>query len=165
MKVNIFIEIPKGSSQKYEFDERSKKIILDRTLYSPVHFPFEYGFIEGTKGEDGDPLDAIIISTHPTFPGCTVKSKIIGRLNMKDEAGLDYKIIAVPDEKIDPRFRHINDIKDLSVHLKLEIKEFFEIYKRLEPDKWVKLTGFSPRKIAEETVKKATKKQISSLKN
>jgi inorganic pyrophosphatase len=118
MKINIFIEIPKGSSNKYELDKETNKIRLDRTLYSSVHFPFEYGFIENTLADDGDPLDVVVLATNPTFPGCVVPAKIIGMLNMEDESGLDYKIIAVPDDKIDPRFKEINDINDLKEHEK-----------------------------------------------
>jgi len=155
VEVNIFVEIPKGSCQKYEFDENQKRIILDRTLYSSVYFPFEYGFIEGTKGGDGDPLDAVLISSFPTFPGCIVPSRVIGILNMEDEAGIDYKIIAVPQEKIDPRFKEIQDISDLSEHCKAEIKEFFEVYKRLEPGKWVKIKDFDTKERAKDIINKA----------
>lgn len=157
MKINIFIEIPKGSSNKYELDKETNKIMLDRTLYSSVHFPFEYGFIENTLADDGDPLDVVVLATNPTFPGCVVPAKIIGMLNMEDESGLDYKIIAVPDDKIDPRFKEVNDISDLKEHEKKEIQEFFEIYKRLEPNKWVKVTGFEPREKAEEIIEKSKK--------
>lgn len=157
MKINIFIEIPKGSSNKYELDKETNKIMLDRTLYSSVHFPFEYGFIENTLADDGDPLDVVVLATNPTFPGCVVPAKIIGMLNMEDESGIDYKIIAVPDDKIDPRFKEINDISDLNEHQRKEIQEFFEIYKRLEPNKWVKVTGFESREKAEEIIEKCKK--------
>jgi inorganic pyrophosphatase len=156
MEINIFVEIPKGSNQKYEYEEDKKRIILDRTLYSSVYFPFEYGFIEGTQSEDGDPLDAVLISSFPTFPGCLVRARAIGILYMEDEGGIDYKIIAVPQEKIDPRFKEIQDINDLSEHSKAEIKEFFEIYKRLEPGKWVKIKDFGSKKEAEEIINKTT---------
>jgi inorganic pyrophosphatase len=157
MKLNIFIEIPKGSSNKYELDKESGKITLDRALYSSVFWPFEYGFIENTLSEDGDPLDAVVLVNEPTFPGCVIPSKIIGMLNMEDESGIDYKIIAVPDDKIDPRFKHINTINDLTEHQRKEIQEFFEIYKRLEPNKWVKVTGFDSKEKAEEIIEKCKK--------
>lgn len=157
MKLNIFIEIPKGSSNKYELDKESGKIMLDRALYSSVYWPFEYGFIENTLSEDGDPLDAVVLVNEPTFPGCVIPSKIIGMLNMEDESGIDYKIIAVPDDKIDPRFKHINSVDDLTEHQKKEIQEFFEIYKRLEPNKWVKVKGFDSKERAEETIEKCKK--------
>jgi len=130
MEVLIFVEIPKGSNLKFEFDEELKAIKLDRVLYGPNYFPFEYGFIMGTKGKDGDPLDCVLLSSFPTFPGCIVKARVIGLLEMEDEEGIDTKILAVPQEKIDPRFKEIQDVKDLSEHTKKEIKEFFETYKR-----------------------------------
>ena len=129
MSIKVFVEIPKGSSQKYEFDEEEKTIKLDRTLYSPMYFPFEYGFVKGTMGEDGDPLDCILLASSPTFPGCLVEAEPIGLLEMEDEGGIDTKIIAVPTTKIDPRFEGINDVSDLADHTKKEIKEFFENYK------------------------------------
>ena len=157
MKINIFIENTKGSSNKYELDKETGRIMLDRTFYSSVYYPFEYGFIEGTLSPDGDPLDALVLTTRPTFPGCIIPSKIIGILNTEDESGIDYKIIAVPDDKIDPRFANINGIDDLDEHQKKEIQEFFETYKRLEPNKWVKVTGFESKEKAEEIIEKCKK--------
>lgn len=153
----VFVEIPKGSSQKYEFDEEEKAIKLDRALYGPMYFPFEYGFIKGTKGEDGDPLDCVLLTSFPTFPGCLVDAEPIGLLEMEDEAGIDTKIIAVPKPKIDPRFEEIKDVSDLSEHTKKEIKEFFENYKNLEPGKWVKVKDFKPKSEAEKTIESASK--------
>ena len=155
MKITVFVEIPKGSCQKYEFDEELEAIKLDRTLYGPMYFPFEYGFIKGTKGEDGDPLDVVLLLSFPTFPGCLVEAEPVGILEMEDEAGIDHKIIAVPQEKIDPRFKEIKDINDFSLHLKKEIKEFFENYKNLEPGKWVKLKDFKSKKEAERMIEEA----------
>jgi inorganic pyrophosphatase len=155
MEVLVFVEIPKGSHLKFEFDEKLNRIKLDRVLYGPNYFPFEYGFIMDTKGEDGDPLDCVLLSSFSTFPGCILKAKVIGMLEMEDEEGVDTKILAVPVEKIDPRFKEINDISDLSEHTKKEIKEFFETYKRLEPGKWVKLKDFKGKKEGELIVKKS----------
>jgi len=155
LKVIVFVEIPKGSFQKYEFDEELGGIKLDRMLYSPMYFPFEYGFIKDTLGEDGDPLDCILISTFPTFPGCLVGGRVIGLLEMEDEGGIDHKIIVLPEEKIDPRMAHIKELKDLPEHTKKEIKEFFENYKNLEPGKWVKLKDFKNKDAAEKLVKEA----------
>ncbi len=157
MKINVFIEVPKGSFNKYELDKETNRIMLDRTLYSSQHFPFEYGFIEDTLADDGDPLDVVVLATNPTFPGCVISVKIIGMLNMEDESGLDYKIIAVPDDKIDPRFKNINSIDDVDDHIKKEIQDFFETYKRLEPNKWVKVSGFESKEKAEEIIKKSKK--------
>ena len=161
MEILVFVEIPKGSSQKYEFDEKEGQIKLDRTLYSPLHFPFEYGFIKGTLGEDGDPLDCVLLTTYPTFPGCLVKARPIGLLGMEDEEGIDTKILAVPVEKIDPRFKEIQNVDDLPEHTKKEIKEFFETYKRLEPGKWVKLKEFKGKEVAEKMIEEAIKRKES----
>ena len=152
MEVEVFVEIPKFSKNKYEFEEG--KLKLDRALYGPVYFPFDYGFIENTKGEDGDPIDALLLVSFPTFPGCRVKGKVIGILEMEDESGIDHKVLVVPTEKIDPRMGKYQNVDELPEHLKTEIKEFFEIYKRLEPGKWVKVKEFKGVKEAEEFVKK-----------
>jgi len=159
MEVLVFVENPKGSPNKYEYDEEEKLIKLDRTFYGAVHFPFEYGFIKGTRGEDGDPLDCILLSTNPTFPGCLVKARVIGVLEMEDEGGIDTKVVTVPIEKIDPRFKEIQDVSDLGEHAKKEIMEFFEVYKRLEPGKWVKLNGFKGKEVGEKMVIEATKRE------
>jgi inorganic pyrophosphatase len=152
MDIKVFVEIPKGSQNKYERDEETGELMLDRTLYGPNYFPFEYGFIQGTKGEDGDPLDAVLLTSHPTFPGCVVQARAIGYLQMEDEAGVDHKIIAVPIEKLDPRWAEVKNIQDLGAHQQAEIKEFFETYKRLEPNKWVKVTDFKPKEEAEKII-------------
>ncbi|MFH0987464.1 MAG: inorganic diphosphatase [Patescibacteria group bacterium] len=155
MEIWVTVEIPKFSRQKYEFDEKMRVIKLDRTLFSPVYFPFEYGSLRNTKSGDGDPLDVVLLSRFPTFPGCYVKARPIGVLLMEDEAGGDNKIIAVPTEDIDPSFKEIKDVKDLKSHEKKEIKEFFEIYKRLERGKWVNVKEFLSREKAEKMVKVA----------
>ncbi|MEK7519546.1 MAG: inorganic diphosphatase [Patescibacteria group bacterium] len=154
-KIIVFVEIPKGSVQKYELDESLGGIKLDRTLYSPMYFPFEYGFVKDTLGEDGDPLDCVLISTSPTFPGCFVSARPIGFLEMEDEAGIDHKILALPDEKIDPMFAEIKELNDIPEHLRNEIKEFFENYKNLEPGKWVKLKDFRDKQEAEKLIGEA----------
>jgi inorganic pyrophosphatase len=158
MQIKVFVEIPKGSQNKYERDEETGEIMLDRTLHGPHYFPFEYGFIKETKGEDGDPLDVVLLTTHPTFPGCVVKAEAIGYLEMEDEGGIDHKVIAVPIEKIDPRWKEVRDIQDLGSHQRAEIKEFFETYKRLEPNKWVKVTDFKSKEEAEKIIEEAQKR-------
>jgi len=158
MIVEAFIEIPKGSRNKYEVDEKTGEIKLDRVLYSSVYWPVEYGFIKGTKGEDGDPLDIMIFSSSPTFPGCVVEAEVIGYLEMEDESGVDHKVLAVPTAKIDPRLGHIKDIGDVPEFWKTELKEFTEVYKHLEPEKWVKVRDFRSKKEAEELVEEARKR-------
>ena len=157
MEIKVLVEIPKGSKQKYEYDEELGAIKLDRTLYSAMYFPFEYGAIKDTLGEDGDPLDVILLSSFPTFPGCIVESEVAGYLEMEDEAGIDTKIIAVPKEKIDPRIS-IKEVEDIPDYTKKEIREFFETYKNLEPEKWVKLKDFKSKKDAEKIVEEAQKR-------
>ncbi len=157
-EINVVIEIPKGSANKYEYNEKQGYFELDRTLYSPIRFPFEYGSIPQTLSEDNDPLDVALLASSPTFSGCVVNATPIGLLLMEDEAGIDNKIIAVPNEKLDPRFKEIKDVKDLPEHLKKEIQEFFETYKRLEPNKFVKITGWEGKEKAMEIIKEAVKR-------
>lgn len=130
--VDVFIEIPKGSRAKYEYDPKSGRIRLDRVLYSSVVYPADYGFIDGTLSGDGDPLDALVVVEVPTFPGCVVPARPIGTLNTRDKKGKDEKIIAVPVG--DPRFADIRDIHDLAKHWLREIETFFATYKTLEGD-------------------------------
>lgn len=160
-EINVVVEIPKGSKNKYEIDEESGAIFLDRTLYSSVYFPFEYGFMPQTRSEDGDSLDVVLLASSPTFSGCVVKSRPIGLMYMEDEAGTDNKIVAVPVEKLDPRMKNIQDTADLQEHQKKEIQEFFEIYKRLEPGKFVKITGWGPKSEALAIIQKAVEKYKS----
>jgi len=159
-EINVVVDIPRGSSNKYEYNEEQGYTELDRVLYSPMFFPFEYGFIPQTASDDGDSLDVVLLTTFPTFPGCLIKARPIGFLLMKDEAGVDNKIIAVPLDKVDPRFKEIKDIKDVPEHLKKEIQTFFEDYKKLEKDKYehVKIGGFEGKAKAEEIIKKAVEK-------
>jgi len=152
-RIFVFVEIPEGSQNKYEFDKKLKVFKLDRTLHSPLHYPADYGHIPGTLCEDGDPLDVLVLVTEPTFPGCLIEARPIGAIEMEDEKGLDDKILAVPVH--DPRFDHIKDIRDISQHTLKEITHFFEMYKALEPNKWVKIKGWLGAKEAKEKIKKA----------
>lgn len=143
--VNVVIEIPQGSSIKYEVDEETGLVFVDRVLYTAMHYPFNYGFIPCTLEEDGDPVDVLVVTQEPLHPGVVIEAKPIGLLEMEDEEGVDAKIIAVPRDKVDPRFKNLNDINDLSEALKEKIRHFFEHYKELEPGKWVKVIGWRPR--------------------
>lgn len=131
--LNAVIEIPKGSSNKYEYDKELNVFRLDRTLYSPVHYPGAYGFIPRTLSEDGDPLDVVVIVEHDTFPGCLIEVRPVGVLVMRDDAGLDHKILAVPIS--DPRLREVHGLQHLAKHYLSEIDYFFNIYKELEGKK------------------------------
>lgn len=157
-EINVIIDIPKGCSNKYEYKEERGYFELDRVIYSPLFFPFEYGFIPQTLSEDGDSLDVVLLTTFPTFSSCLIKARPVGVLLMEDEKGIDHKIVAVPLEKIDPHFKDIKDIKDLNEHLKEEIKVFFEDYKKLEKDKFVKIKGWENTDKAKEIIEKAIKK-------
>jgi len=128
--VEAFIEIPKGSSNKYEFDHERHVFVLDRALFSPMYYPADYGFVPDTLADDGDPIDIMVLMVNPTFPGCMIKSRVIGMFLMEDEKGKDEKIIAVPVN--DPRFADMDDIGDMGAHLKREFEHFFSQYKQLE---------------------------------
>ncbi len=131
---NVLIEIPRGSRNKYEMDHDTNMIKLDRTLFTAMGYPDDYGYILDTLSEDGDPLDALVMDMIPTFPGCTIKSRVVGLFHMEDEHGLDDKILCVPD---DPRYDNIQDIDDISEFHKKEIENFFANYKTIEPGKQV----------------------------
>ncbi len=130
--VDAMIEIPRGSRNKYEWDAKRRAFRLDRVLYVSVHYPGDYGFIPGTLAEDGDPLDILVLVDEPSFTGCLIEARPIGMLEMADEKGRDLKILSVPAVEVDPRFAEIDDLPKLPGHWKLEVAEFFEIYKRLE---------------------------------
>lgn len=153
--VNAFVEIPKGSSIKYEYDEKSEAIKVDRILHTSMSYPFNYGFVPGTLGEDGDPIDIMVLSTASFAPGSFVKVKPIAVLLMKDEEGVDSKIMAVPIEKIDPEYGKFESISDMSEHTKAMIAHFFSYYKSIEPGKWAKLEGWEDAPKALELVKAA----------
>jgi inorganic pyrophosphatase len=128
--VDALIEIPTGSQNKYEFDKEAGVFRLDRVLYSPMHYPTEYGYLEGTLAEDDDPLDILVYTTFPTFPGCVIKSRVIGVLIMSDDKGQDEKLLAVPCD--DPRFDGVTSLADIPAHVPKEIEHFFRVYKDLE---------------------------------
>jgi len=157
-EINVIVEIPKGSSNKYEYDEKQGCFALDRVLYSPLFYPCDYGTTPQTLSEDGDALDVLVLTTFPTFPGCLIKARPVAVLLMEDEAGIDPKIIAVPKEKLDPRFKEMQDLNDIPEHIRKEIQEFFEVVKRLEPNKWVKVRGWQGAKEAKEVIKQAVQR-------
>lgn len=152
--VLAIIEIPENSGVKYEVDKDSGLIMADRFLHGSNVFPFNYGFIAGTQGEDGDPIDVIVLSSSAMMPGTGIKVRPIGMLEMTDEEGPDAKIIAVPIEKVDPFYSHVTDITHVDEPTKLKIKHFFDTYKLLEKGKWVKTGGFLPKDKAFDEIKK-----------
>lgn len=128
--VNAIIEIPVGTKNKYEVDKENGRVKLDRVLYSAMTYPAEYGYIEDTLAGDGDPLDILVISSEPSFPGCIVPARVIGYLEMYDNGKEDMKMISVVD--VDPRYKEIEKLEDLSSFTLQEIKNFFENYKVLQ---------------------------------
>jgi inorganic pyrophosphatase len=126
----VVIEIPKGSKNKYELDKETGLLRLDRVLYSAVHYPADYGFIPRTYCDDGDPLDALVLGQEPVYPLTIVESRAIGVMRMRDEKGIDDKIVAVSVR--DPAFAHFTDKTQLPQHLLREVQRFFEDYKALE---------------------------------
>ncbi|HLS25550.1 MAG TPA: inorganic diphosphatase [Beutenbergiaceae bacterium] len=147
MEFDVTIEIPKGHRNKYEVDHETGRIRLDRMLFTSTRYPDDYGFIEGTLGEDGDPLDALVLLEEPTFPGCLIRCRALGMFRMRDEAGGDDKVLCVP--KADQRASWRNDIDDVSEFHRLEIQHFFEVYKDLEPGKSVEGAHWVGREEAE----------------
>jgi inorganic pyrophosphatase len=143
--IKVFVEIPKGSRNKYELDKETGRIKLDRTLFSAVHYPSDYGFIDGTLGEDGDPLDALVLVWEPTFPGCVIEARPIGIFFMSDEKGKDEKVLCVPTG--DPLWNHITRLDEVPPHLLKEIEHFFSIYKDLE-NKKVQIDGWDRAEVA-----------------
>jgi inorganic pyrophosphatase len=137
VEFDVTIEIPKGGRNNYEVDHVSGRIRLDRTLFTATQYPADYGFIDDSLGEDGDPLDALVLVQEPTFPGCLVLSRPIGLFHMRDEQGPTPKVLTVP--AVDHRLAHLRDITDLDRFLMLEIQHFFEVYKAVEPGKSVEI--------------------------
>ena len=147
MDFDVLVEIPKGQRNKYEVDHKTGRIRLDRTLFTATQYPADYGFIEGTLGQDGDPLDALVLLEEPTFPGCLITCRALGMFRMTDEKGGDDKVLCVP--ATDPRMAHLTDIGDVSEFDRLEIQHFFETYKDLEPGKSVEGAEWTGREEAE----------------
>jgi inorganic pyrophosphatase len=135
VEFDVVVEIPKGQRNKYEMDLETGRIRLDRMLFTSTRYPADYGFIEGTLADDGDPLDALVLLDEPTFPGCLIRCRAIGMFRMRDEKGADDKVLCVA--ATDPRMAHLRDISDVSEFDQLEIQHFFEVYKALEPGKVV----------------------------
>ncbi|MBT3329797.1 MAG: inorganic diphosphatase [Nitrosopumilus sp.] len=160
-RVNVIVEIPKGSMNKYEYDKKHNMMKLDRVLFSPFHYPGDYGLIPQTLSEDGDPLDALVLVTNPTYPGILIESRPIGLLEMKDDGEPDDKIICVSVN--DPRYLHKTDISDFEDHYRSEIAHFFQVYKDLEGKK-VEILGWKSAKEAKAVVVESIKRYKDTLK-
>ena len=153
MDVEVVVEIPQGSRNKYEMDHETGRIRLDRMLFTSTRYPLDYGFISGTLAEDGDPLDALVWLDEPTFPGCLVTARPIAVFWMLDERGPDAKVLTVSAH--DLRMSAIRDLEDVPAHLTAEIGHFFNIYKQLEPGKSSDVRGWQDRAAAEQVVEDA----------
>ncbi|MGI8632620.1 MAG: inorganic diphosphatase [Solirubrobacterales bacterium] len=145
-EIMAHIEIPKGSRNKYEYDEEAGGIIFDRYVSSSTVYPTDYGFLPGYRGEDEDPLDCLVCVSEPTFPGCLVPSRAIAVFRMADEKGQDDKIVCVPTH--DPHWNEMEDLDDIPTQLQQEIEHFFKVYKDLEPGKSVEVQGYEPKETA-----------------
>ncbi|MGW9004337.1 inorganic diphosphatase [Brevibacterium casei] len=150
MELLATIEIPRGSRNKYEVDHETGRVKLDRYLFTSMQYPADYGFIEDTLGNDGDPLDVLVLLTEPLFPGVLVDVRPIGMFQMEDEAGGDDKVLAVPAG--DPRWDSYQDIDDVDKFTLDAIEHFFTRYKDLEPGKFVKGSNWVGRDAAEAEV-------------
>lgn len=154
--VEVLVEIPKGSQNKYIWDQNRGRVRLDRVLHSSIHYPSDYGIVLGTMADDGRPLDCLIIVTNPTFPGCVVSAKVVGCLQAQDEKGNDPKIIAVPMH--DPRLSQVESLEQVAPHRLKEIEYFFQAYKELE-GKQVEIRGWGGPEEALTVIEKYRVKQ------
>lgn len=156
MDVEVVVEIPKGTRNKYEANHETGEIWLDRMLFTATRYPEDYGFIPRTLAEDGDPLDAMVLLEEPTFPGCHIKARPVGVFLMRDEHGNDAKVLCVTSS--DPRQANIRELDDLPDHELDEISHFFAIYKSLEPGKMAEPGGWHSRTWAEQVVEDAKRR-------
>ncbi len=155
--VKAIIEVPLNSTIKYEIDKESGAVQVDRVLYSAMHYPANYGFVANTLSDDGDPADILVLCDYPLQAGSFIKCRLVGVLMTEDESGGDEKLLAVPTTKVDPTYANINDLCDIPEHTLNRIKNFFETYKMLEPNKWVKVAGFKDKAAATAILDKAIK--------
>jgi inorganic pyrophosphatase len=158
--LTVVVEIPKGSRNKYEIDHATGTVWLDRMLFTATTYPSDYGFFPDTLGEDGDPLDALVLLDEPTFPGCHMHVRAIGVFWMTDEAGPDAKVLCVPAS--DPRWAEVSDLDDLRPHLLEEIRHFFEVYKQLEPGKGSEVGHWDGADVAQRVIAEAQDRHRSA---
>ncbi|MFA1541764.1 inorganic diphosphatase [Actinomadura monticuli] len=156
MEIEMVVEIPGGSRNKYEMDHAIGRIRLDRMLFTATRYPHDYGYIIDTRAEDGDPLDAMVLLEEPTFPGCQVTVRSVGVFWMHDEKGPDAKILTVPSR--DVRYAGIGGLADVHEHILDEIAHFFDIYKSLEPGKSADVRGWQDRDVADRTIAEAVER-------
>lgn len=160
-EINVIIEIPKGSKNKYEIDKRTGIIALDRVAHTAQDFPFDYGFVPQTLWDDGDALDVVVLTTYPLFPGILVRVRPVAIMDMTDSGDSDAKVIAVPQD--DPRFDDIRDLKDINKHTIKEIEHFYATYKKIQ-NKEVTVHGFKGAAEAKEAFERSAKMYEESKK-
>jgi inorganic pyrophosphatase len=160
VEFDVIVEIPKGQRNKYEMDHESGRIKLDRMLFTSTRYPADYGFIEDTLAQDGDPLDALVLLEEPTFPGCLIRCRALGMFRMRDEMGIDDKVLCVA--ATDPRMAHLVDIEDVPEFDRLEIQHFFEVYKALEPGKQVETATWAGRSEAEAEIESCRQRLVAA---
>ncbi len=156
-EINVVIDLPTGSTNKYEYDEDGGYFKLDRVVHHQMFYPFDYGFMPKTHFDDGDAIDVCLLTTYPTFPGCVIKARVIGAIDTADEKGGDLKVLAVPTSKVDPRFDEIKSYKDLPAHKQEELLLHFKEIKKLEKAKYDKvvINGFKDAEFALSEIKRA----------
>jgi inorganic pyrophosphatase len=164
--INVVIEIPSNNSPiKYELDKESGMVMVDRFISTAMFYPCEYGFIPHTLSEDGDPVDVLVVSPYSLFPGSVIRCRPVGMLRMSDESGQDTKILAVPVDKLTPRYKHVQKPEDLEKTLLDAIEHFFKHYKDLESGKWTKIEGWegldSARSEIMASVKRYQQKEVA----
>ena len=152
--VNVVVEVPVGSRNKYEWDPDLQAMVRDRVLPGAVRYPMDYGFVPSTESDDGDPLDVILAAYDPAFPGCVLQARPIGVLDMSDVSGDDRAVLAVPDD--DPRFDDIEDVSDLPRQNLQEMEDFFRTYKGLEGDDEVEIRGWLDAEAAFDLIREST---------
>ena len=160
--INVIIEIPANHDPiKYEIDKDSGAVMVDRFMPTPMFYPANYGFIADTLADDGDPLDALVVTPQPVAVGAVIRARPVGILHMSDESGMDEKLLCVPHQKLTRLYDHVSSYTDLPTLLLQQIQHFFENYKALEPDKWVKVEDWG----SADDAKKAIMQSIEAVKN
>lgn len=162
--IYVIVEVSKGSKEKYEFDKKTGALFLDRDLFASMIFPGDYGSVPQTLCEDGDPVDVLVLVSQPHYPGVVIPARPVALMKMIDERGRDDKVLCVPNDRVDPSFKEIRDLKDVPEYLVLEIKNFFEHYKDLEPEKWVRVEGWQGQEEARKYILDSAKSYKEKLK-
>jgi len=154
-EINVVVEIPRGSNIKYEIDDESGALFVDRKLFTAMFYPCNYGFVPQTREKDGDPVDVLVLGNDPVAPSSVIRANPVGVLITTDEEGEDSKIVAVPISKVDPSFADVRDIDAIPLHMRDQIKHFFEHYKELEKGKYVKVKSWENRESAKKKISEA----------